>query len=199
MRISFSEVTDFPTVKGGIDATVKELENKRNYKIPDEHNEKLGEYVEKSVQEYISQYLCEKFPEIEIKNIPKNLQCGYDIVVRYKKELLYLIEVKSIWKRSSDCSRVSMTDTQFNQAARHKDHYALFVANMTTVPHSVVEKSCLSSIKIEDKISVYTDIGYLENYEEVKGVVNVILEHLQQKLSIREFCEHLVVLINSKN
>ena len=196
--MKFSDITDFPEVPGGVDDTLDSLQNKGVYRTPNKHNERLGEYVEKCVQEYILQYLCERLPEIEIKNIPKNLQGGCDIVINYKKEFFYFIEVKSIWKKSSDCSKVGMTDTQFNQATRHKDCYALFVADMTAVPHSVVEKSC-SFLKIEDRISVYTDIGYLENYEEVKGVVNVVLEHLQQKLSVRDFCEYLVSLINSKS
>lgn len=194
MGIKFTDVTDFPDVPGGVEATFEQLQNKGAWRAPNEHSKRLGEYVEKSVQEYISHYLLEKFPEIEIKNV----QCGQDLVIYHKKELVYLIEIKSIWKKYSDCSSVGMTDTQFNQAIRHKDSYALFVADMTTVPLRVVEES-YSFSEIENKISVYTDIGYLENYEEIKGVVNVVLEHLQQKLSVREFCEYLVSLINSKS
>ena len=194
MDIKFSDITDFPDVPGGIEATCQQLQNKGKWEAPNEHYKILGEYVEKSVQEYISHYLFEKFPEIEIKNV----QCGQDLVIYHKKELVYLIEIKSIWKKSSDCSSVGMTDTQFNQAIRHKDRYALFVADMTAIPHSIVEES-YSFSEIENKITVYTDIGYLVNYEEIKGVVNVVLEHLQQKLSIREFCEYLVSIINCKS
>lgn len=137
----------------------------------------------------LSKYLLLQDNRISIDN----LQGGQDFVISVDGRKVYYIEAKSIW---TSTNMVEMTSYQFDKAESRSSQYALCVINMIGVSPSVVDTEKDSEINMEDRTLFYTNIGAYPRLNEKNGRVTIELNKLENGLSINEFCEYILNVID---
>lgn len=164
-------------IKANNDDLLKELANIAENNNPDlvvkltkqaienaerqEYINKLGNYVENHLYEYLKKKL---YP-LGIDIVDE--QGGQDYVLSKNGFEIYRIEVKSRW--STDKS-VEMSKLQFETAVANADRFALVMANMEDFPKERVEKKDpLTDAELVDRLKVIDNIG---NNDDLLNRVN---------------------------
>ena len=126
-----------------------------------EYINKLGNYVENHLYEYLKKMLYSLGIDIVDE------QGGQDYVLSKNGFEIYRIEVKSRW--STDKS-VEMSKLQFETAVANADRFALIMANMEDFPKERVEKNDpLTDAELVDRLKVIDNIG---NNDDLLNRVN---------------------------
>lgn len=137
-----AERNDAHDVIGNVRQVINDMEH-------DAHIKMLGAYVERHVQQYLSEALTCIGVTVE------NQQCGQDFILSKPGYDDYHVEVKSRWE--SDQS-VEMSATQFRCAVDAADRYALVRVNMYHYDHSRAEQNDPMQLT-----EIYNDIACLDN------------------------------------
>ena len=182
------------------------LEQKRAEQRDREYKNKLGKYVEK----YLRKQLVDTLLKNNLKvNIP-DVQGGQDMVISVNDNIVYYIEVKSIWKNTNE---VQMTMNQFHKSIEHDKEYALCIVNMEGISHDLVDRQEYPPIEfMTERIKIYTDIGdknkvlddYIDKIECCPTKVNLLgvkiyvpIDNLSMGISLDCFCNLIKTKINN--
>ena len=184
----------------------KSLEQKRTEQRDREYKNKLGKYVEK----YLREQLVDSLLKNNLKVYIPDVQGGQDMIISVDNNIIYYIEVKSIWKNTKE---VQMTMDQFHKSIEHDKEYALCIVNMEGVSQDLVDRQEYSPIEfMTERIKIYTDIGdknkVLNDYivkigscptkVNLFGVkVNVPIVNLSMGISLDSFCNLIKTKINN--
>jgi hypothetical protein len=130
---------------------VKEFISALNH---EEHIKKLGRYVEKGIESYLTEQLQPFGINV------RNQQNGQDFILSKEGKDDYYIEIKSRW---SVADSVEMSPAQFNQAVATPDRYALMSVNMVSFEQDkAMGDDILDVNEVINDIHVLDVIGYLE-------------------------------------
>lgn len=185
----YEDLSNFPPVPNAQEVPLKQLENRGTPFRLNPAMTKLGNYAESLLYKLLSKYLLPQDNRISIDN----LQGGQDFVISIDGKNVYYIEAKSIWHQ---VNIVEMTSHQFDKAESRSSQYALCVINMIGVSPSVVDTEKDSEINMEDRTLFYTNIGAYPRLNEKNGRVTIELNKLENGLSINEFCEYILNVID---
>lgn len=129
---------------------VKEFISALNH---EEHIKKLGRYVEKGIESYLTEQLQPFGINV------RNQQNGQDFILSKEGKDDYYIEIKSRW---SSADSVEMSAAQFNQAVATPDRYALIGVNMLFFEQEkAMGDDILDVNEVINDIHVLDVIGYL--------------------------------------
>jgi hypothetical protein len=184
----------------------KSLEQIRAEQRDREYKNKLGKYVEK----YLREQLVDSLLKNSYKVIIPDVQGGQDMIISVDDNIIYYIEVKSIWKNTNE---VQMTMDQFHKSIEHDKEYALCIVNMEGISHDLVDRQEYPPIEfMTERIKIYTDIGdknkVLADYiikigscptkVNLYGLkVNVPIVNLSMGISLDCFCDMIKTKINN--
>ena len=133
----------------------------------DSYHERLGNFVERHIQQYIEDGLK------DIGVVVTNQQFGQDIIISKDGYEDYHVEVKSRWNSEKS---VEMTKTQLECAVLAPDRYALIGVNMYRFDRErALNNTPLSLDEIYDNIRVLDNIGKLES--EIKKRADEVFEN----------------------
>lgn len=168
-----------------------------------EHIKKLGDFVERHVQEFVTDILKPFGVSV------KNEQGGQDLILSKSGFEDYYIEIKSRWV---DKTSAVMSSTQYQHAVSNPSRYSLISAQMWTFEQKRVEaEEKVSFEEFAPRLKVCEDIGYIDpniltkleaafSYQdnEISAVGNYEI-HVPQKMfthSFTEFIENLKIYFN---
>ena len=115
----------------------------------------IGKEIEDKLREVLDETLLEvQCREKEEKMMVGDVQNGQDIIIRYKGQDIYYVEVKSKWNFDEPAH---MSVNQMRQAVLHPDNYALCCIELTDYCSATVET--ISVEKILEHCYVHLDIG----------------------------------------
>ena len=145
--------SDFDTL---INKAEEFIQNEYERNIVFKHMLSIGKEIENKLRETLDATLldvqCRREDE---KMIVNDVQNGQDIIIRYKGEIIYYVEVKSKWDFNEPAH---MSVNQMRQAVLNPDNYALCCVELSDYSSSAVENISIQAIL--EHCYVHLDIGH---------------------------------------
>ena len=127
----------------------------------------IGKEIEDKLREKLDETLLEiQYRREEEKMVVGDVQNGQDIIIRYKEQDIYYIEVKSKWNFDEPAH---MSVNQMRQAVLNPQNYALCCVELTDYSSADVEKISIQTILAH--CYVHLDIGDKLS-DLIKAIVN---------------------------
>lgn len=143
----------------------KALEQEREFKSDFQFKKQIGVHIENLIRDKIGQDIH----DLCIDTTADEQQGGQDIVIRFKGEIIYYIEVKSRWNSRKS---IMMSPLQMKTAAENKEKYSLCSVDMCDYKIGSDSRYDVQDIlDIRDRIKFINDIGcQVENLSEISNI-----------------------------
>lgn len=149
------ELMDRPDFDTLIKKTEDFIQNERERNIVFKQMLSIGKEIEDKLREKLDETLLEiQYRREDEKMVVGDVQNGQDIIIRYKEQDIYYIEVKSKWNFDEPAH---MSVNQMRQAVLNPQNYALCCVELTDYSSADVEKISIQTILAH--CYVHLDIG----------------------------------------
>lgn len=150
------ELIDRPDFDTLIKKAEEFIQNEYERNIVFKHMLSIGKEIEDKLREALDSTLLNvQYRREDEKMIVNDVQNGQDIIIRYKGEIIYYVEVKSKWDFNE---AAHMSVNQMRQAVLNPDNYALCCVELSDYSSATVETITIQTIL--EHCYVHLDIGH---------------------------------------
>ncbi|MBQ6079641.1 MAG: hypothetical protein IJK93_05110 [Muribaculaceae bacterium] len=151
-----AELVDDPYFEIIIDKAREYLQNERDRQLVFNHMYYIGKAIEDKLRERLQGELLQVEFRKEGESMEVNdIQNGQDIVIRYRGQIIYFVEVKSKWNFDQPAH---MSTNQMRQAVLNSNCYALCCVDLTDYSANIAE--VIDADTIIRNTFVHLDIGH---------------------------------------
>lgn len=150
------ELIDHPDFDDLIMKAKEFIQNEHERHIVFTHMLSIGKEIEDKLRNALDESLLEvQYRREDEKMQVGDVQDGQDIIIRYKGDIIYYVEVKSKWNFNEPAH---MSVNQMRQAVLNPDNYALCCVELSGYSSAMVETIPVQTIL--DHCYVHLDIGH---------------------------------------